>query len=91
MAKKTIEDIKLIEEEIVIALQVLRNEFETLMIIKDHSSTKSPESDEANIIIKDELEESVSNLEELIDLHKNLEDQLDKLEILIQDVITTKI
>lgn len=90
MAKRTIKEIKKIEEDIHLALQILRNEIETLTIIKEHTIFESPDSEKANLIIKDELEESFSSIEELMDLHKNLENQIDKLEGLVQDLISTK-
>lgn len=86
MAKKTLEEIKRIEGEISLALQVLRNEMEILFIIQEHSKTSLPA--EAETIIQEEVEESTHNIEELISLHKNLEEQIEKLENLLQDLLS---
>lgn len=92
MADRTIREIKKIEEDIHLVLQVLRNEIETLAIIKEHGFVKgiNPNESDAKTIIQDELEESASSIEELIDLHKNLDEQINKLEELLQDLIATK-
>ena len=93
MADRTIKEIKKIEEDIHLVLQVLRNEIETLAIIKEHVLTKSVsnENDDTTVIIQEEFDESVSSIEELIDLHKNLDQQIGKLETLLQDLMATKI
>ncbi|MER1985270.1 MAG: hypothetical protein ABS948_05180 [Solibacillus sp.] len=90
MAERTISEIKKIEEEIYLALQILRNEIETLAIIKDQI-VSSDFNKETHIIIQDELAESFTSIEQLIDLHKNLETHMDKLEVLVQDFMSTKV
>lgn len=92
MADRTIKEIKKIEEDIHLVLQVLRNEIETLSIIKEHVFSRSTRNEnDAKTIIQDELEESVGSIEELIDLHNNLDRKIDKLETLLQELVATKL
>lgn len=91
MAEKTIVEIKKIEQEISLTLQILRNELKSMTIIKAHVLKSTPKDSDAELIIRGELEESVSSLEELIYLHKNLEKNIDKLDYLLQDLVATKV
>lgn len=91
MAKQTLEEIKNIEQDIYVALQVLWNEINTLIIIKNSVEAKRVSNMEVSTVFREEIKESLSSIEELLALHKNLESQLSKLEDLTQDLNVEKV